>query len=146
MYLANLELVPYHSEDITLPSKLYKPQLEYLKRRFDSNLNFIIQFRPKLFIFNGNIWHTLLIKNNLVATYEKVCISEKFSIYFFEIQTIPCVLFDKFFQRHFWGITDQDRKVTIPKLIHERYNLELEKQNNGNIWSEPNRKAKGTKS
>jgi hypothetical protein len=28
---------------------------------------------------------------------------------------------NKFFQRHFWGITDHDRKVTIPKLIHERY-------------------------
>jgi hypothetical protein len=125
MYLVNLELIPYHSEGITLPSKLSKPQLEYIKRRFETNLNFIIQFRPKLFIFNGNIWHTLLIKNNLVAKYEKVSISEKFNLYFFEIQTIRCVLFDKFFQRHFWRITDQDRKVTIPKIIRKRHSLEL---------------------
>jgi hypothetical protein len=46
MYLVNLELIPYHSEGITLPSKLSKPQLEYIKRRFETNLNFIIQFRP----------------------------------------------------------------------------------------------------
>ena len=62
-----------------MPSKLSQPQLKYLKRRFDDNVNFIIQFRPLLFIFNGNVWHTLLIKNNLVIKYDKVSISEKFS-------------------------------------------------------------------
>jgi hypothetical protein len=44
-----------------------------------------------------------------------------FNIYFFEGEGIPSVLFDKFFQQHFWEITDLDRKVTISKLIHERY-------------------------
>lgn len=29
--------------------------------------------------------------------------------------------FDKFFQRHFWGITDDDRKNTIPNLIYKKY-------------------------
>jgi hypothetical protein len=37
------------------------------------------------------------------------------------LEGIPSVLFDKFFQRHFWGICDYDRKVVIPMLIRERY-------------------------
>ena len=122
LYLTNLELIPYHSEGIILPSKPLEMQLNYLKRRFNNNLDFIIQFRPKLFIFNGNIWFILLIKNKFVEKYHKVSISEKFNLYFFEIQNIHCVLFDKFFQSHFWGLTDQHRKITIPKLILERYN------------------------
>jgi len=31
------------------------------------------------------------------------------------------VLFDRFFQRNFQGITDDDRMFTIPKLIHDRF-------------------------
>jgi hypothetical protein len=120
-YLTNLELIPYHSEGITLPSRLLEPQLDYLKGRFRNNVDFIIRFKPKLFIFNGNIWYILLIKNSLVEKYQKASLSDKFNLYFFEIEGIPCVLFDKFFQRHFWGITDQDRMVRIPKLIHEKY-------------------------
>jgi len=30
-------------------------------------------------------------------------------------------LFDKFFSRHYWGITDYDRKVTPPRLIRAKY-------------------------
>ena len=54
-------------------------------------------------------------------------VSKLFNIYFFEGEGISSVLFDKFFQRHFWEITDLDRKVTISKLIHERYQNDIVK-------------------
>jgi len=120
-YLTNLELIPYHSERLTLPSRLSSSQLTYLMVRLRSNLDFITKFRPRLLLFNGNPWYILLIKHNLVEKYHKVQVSKLFNIYFFEVKGIPSVLFDKFFQRHFWGITDFDRKATIPNMIHERY-------------------------
>jgi hypothetical protein len=104
-----------------LLSNLSASQLNYLKGRLRNNLDFITKFRPKLLLFNGNPWYVLLIKHNLVAQYQKVQVSKHFSIYFFEVEGIPSLLFDKFFQRRFWGITDSDRKVTIPKLILEKY-------------------------
>jgi hypothetical protein len=42
-------------------------------------------------------------------------------MYSFELDGIPSVLFDRFFQRHFRGITNDDRMFTIPKLIHDRF-------------------------
>jgi hypothetical protein len=50
-----------------------------------------------------------LVKDNLVQVDEKVPITQKFNMYFFKLHEIPCVLFDKFFQRHFWGISNNDR-------------------------------------
>ena len=120
-YQSNLELIPYHSEGITLPSKLSSSQLDYMNIRLKGNLDFITKFNPKLLLFNGNPWYVLLIKHNLIREYNKIQISNKFNLYFFEIEGITSVLFDKFFQAHYWGITNYDRRVTIPKLIHERY-------------------------
>ena len=122
-YLTNIELIPYHSEGISLPSQLSEDQLNYLTTRFKNSVNFIVKHRPKLFVFNGNPWYVLLIKHSLIDDYEKVPVTSKFNLYFFKLQNIPCVLFDKFFQRHFWGITDYDRKFTIPTLIKKRYQL-----------------------
>jgi len=114
-------LIPYHSEGISLPSILTRQQFTYLRSRYDSNINFIIPFKPKLLIFNGRIWETLLIEHNLIEDYVKVPVTKQFSTYSFEIDGIPSVLFDRFFQRHFWGITNHDRLVTIPKLIHNKF-------------------------
>jgi hypothetical protein len=52
--------------------------------------------------------------------YEQIQITDKFNIYFFKIYNNQCALFDKFFQAHYWGITDYDRKVRIPTLIKEK--------------------------
>ena len=120
-YLANIELIPYHSEGISLPSIFSSFQLAYLTERYKASLEFIRRYSPKLLIFNGNIWRNLLVKNNLVQVDEKVPITQKFNMYFFKLHDIPCVLFDKFFQRHFWGISNKDRYVTIPAAIHMRY-------------------------
>jgi hypothetical protein len=119
--LTNMELIPYHSRGMIISSKLADSQLNYLVRRFKENINFIIKFKPKLFIFNGNPWHSLLIKNEIITEFEKVLITNKFSLYFFKIKDNPAVLFDKFFQRHFWGLTNEHRKITIPNLFLKKY-------------------------
>jgi hypothetical protein len=124
-YLTNLELIPYHSEGLTLPSRLSSSQLDYLQTRLRRNIDFITKFRPKLLLFNGNPWYVLLIKHNLVSEYDKVQVSKLFNLYFFELEGVPSVLFDKFFQRHFWGINDYDRKFVIPRIIRERYQGKL---------------------
>jgi hypothetical protein len=131
-YLINIELIPYHSRGITMPRNLTPAQYSYLNDRFKNSIEFVTQFNPKLFIFNGNPWYILLIYNNLINKYEKVQLSRKFSIYFFTINDIPCVLFDKFFQRHFWGINNEHRNKTIPNLIHNKYPNLLKEINNLN--------------
>ena len=70
-YLCNLELIPYHSEGIVLPAILNDEQLEYLQNRYNNSIKFIRQFKPKLLIFNGKIWKTLLINHNLIEQLEK---------------------------------------------------------------------------
>jgi hypothetical protein len=116
-----MELIPYHSTGITFPTFLSKTQLEYLLPRFKNSIDFIVKYKPKLFIFNGSPWYILLIKNNIIKTFDKVLLTKKFNLYFFIIKDIPCVLFDKFFQRHFWGITNEDRKNSIPNLVYKKY-------------------------
>jgi hypothetical protein len=63
------------------------------------------------------------VKNFLIPHYEKIKITGKFNVYLFEIEGISSVLFDKFFQRHFWGITDYHRAVIIPELIRKKYDI-----------------------
>jgi hypothetical protein len=120
-YLCNFELIPYHSEGIAFPTILDEKQLEYLQNRFTNNIEFIKEFNPKLLIFNGKIWKTLLTDCKLTEHYIDAPIANQFTMYSFELDGIPSVLFDRFFQRHFRGITNDDRMFTIPKLIHDRF-------------------------
>jgi hypothetical protein len=122
-YISNLELIPYHSGGMTLPINFNTLQLDYISQRFKNNLRFARTHKPSLIIFNGNVWYILLIKYGFIQNYEKVKVTEKFNIYFFEIEDIPSVLFDKFFQRHFWGLNDNHRAVIIPKLIRKKYEI-----------------------
>lgn len=100
--LTNMELIPYHSKGIILSSMFDDNQLHYLVQRFKENIDFIINYKPKLFIFNGSPWHSLLIKNKMIIEFERVPVTNKFNIYFFKVKGISSILFDKFFQRHFW--------------------------------------------
>jgi hypothetical protein len=65
-------------------------------------------------------WYVLLIKHSIIKEYDRVPISKGFSLYFFEISGVSSVLFDKFFQLHYYGMTNYDRRVTIPKIIHKK--------------------------
>jgi len=64
--------------------------------------------------FSQSMINQGILKNN---DYEKVPITNKFTIYFFRINGNQCILFEKFFQAHYWGITDYHRKSLIPNLI-----------------------------
>jgi hypothetical protein len=65
------------------------------------------------------IWYILLINHELVKAYQKIPISKSFNTYFLELQGVSSVLFDKFFSRHYWGITDFDsfQKSQYPSYI-----------------------------
>lgn len=119
--VTNLNLIPYHSRGISIPSTLSDMQLAYLKTRLQSNLKFITKYSPKMFIFNGNPWYTLLIKHKIIKKFKKIQITKKFNLYLFEFDDVPCVLFDKFFSSHFWQITDHHRKSIIPNCIRKEY-------------------------
>ena len=126
-YISNLELIPYHSSGLTLSSKFDTLQFDYVNQRLQRNIRFARKFKPSLFVFNGNAYtYVILIKHGFIRNYEKVEITEKFSTFFFEIEGIPSVLFDKFFQRHFWGLKDYDRAVTIPSLIRKKFDIQFE--------------------
>ena len=118
--LINLNLIPYHSKGISLPSKFSEKQLTYLKESYFSQLDFIEPFQPKLFLFNGNPWYKFLIENHIITNFEKIQITPKFNIYFFKISSTPAVLFDKFFTSHFFGLTDHHRTQIIPQIINAR--------------------------
>jgi hypothetical protein len=120
-YITNMELIPYHSRGIVITSIFKNNQLDYLVQRLKENIDFMTCFHPKLFIFNGGVYYSLLIKNKLVSDFEKIPITNKFHLYFFKIKNIPSVLFNKFFQKHFWGITNEHRRITIPNLIVKKF-------------------------
>lgn len=71
---------------MTLPANFNPLQLEYINQRFRNNLRFARKHESRLFIFNGNTWYVLLIKHGLIQNYQKVKVTEKFNIYFFEIE------------------------------------------------------------
>jgi hypothetical protein len=101
-YLTNLELIPYHSEGLTLPSRL-SSHLDYLQTRLRRSIDFITKFRPRLFLFNGNPWYVLLVKNSLVNKYYKVQVSKLFNLYFFELEVSQVYYLTNFFKGIFGG-------------------------------------------
>jgi len=119
-HITNLNLLPYHSRAINLPSKFSIRQWYYLTHNLWSMINFVLNYKPKLFVFDGKPWYGLLIKHRLIHRYKKRRI-KGMNIYFFTIEGIPCVLFDKFFSLHYYGLKDKDRRIKIPKIIAKNY-------------------------
>ena len=48
-------------------------------------------------------------------------VTDKFTMYLFKIDGVPCVLFEQFFSGHWWHLTSEDRSVTIPNLIKAEF-------------------------
>ncbi len=118
--VTNLNLFPYHSKGFSLSKHLSDKEIDILEERLRSLLDFIIKYSPRIFIFNGKPWEILLINQGIVKNYKKVKINKNFSIYLFELQGIPSILFEKFFSRHFW-LDDKERSIIIPKLIKKNF-------------------------
>ncbi|MGI0048323.1 MAG: hypothetical protein ACREAW_02185, partial [Nitrososphaera sp.] len=70
--LVNLNLIPYHSKGLQLPTLFDEEQNCYLMQNFDSLLDFIVPYNPKLLIFNGNPWFVLLKRNSLLNEATKI--------------------------------------------------------------------------
>ena len=50
-YFANIELIPYHSEGISMPSNFSSFQLAYLTERYKAGLEFIRRYNPTIAYF-----------------------------------------------------------------------------------------------
>ena len=70
-------LISYHLNGIAFPTFLSESQLAYLLSRNQNSLDFIMKFTPKLFIFNGNPWYILLIKNKIIKDFDRVSLTKK---------------------------------------------------------------------
>jgi hypothetical protein len=122
--LVNLNLIPYHSKGLQLPTRFDEEQNRYLIQNFNSLIDFIMPYSPKLLIFNGNPWLVLLKRNSLLNEANKIEVTERFNLYFFKLYKMPAVLMDKFFSAQFWGIkNDPHRSRIIPELIKRQTNL-----------------------
>jgi len=120
----NINLFPYHSIGFNLSRIKNQSQFEYLKKDIEQRLEFIKKnmTNPRLFIFHGSIWFDMLDKLGFLKHDEVDNVRKNFNIYYFEIDSNPCVLFNIFFPSAFYqGVTDLDKARKIPKLILKRY-------------------------
>ena len=121
-HLTNVNLIPYRSNGISIPTEGFSIcQLNYMIPRLYNIIKSISKYNPKLFIFNGKPWYTLLIKHHLIKKDPEKEMIKKFGIYFFKMDDIPCVLFDKFFSAPYWGLLDNDKGITMPNIIKKYY-------------------------
>ncbi|MEJ2267993.1 MAG: hypothetical protein P8X70_02870 [Nanoarchaeota archaeon] len=117
-HLINIELIPYHSTNFSGTVKHFsEKQIIYIKKRLKSNLDFLGKLKIKLLIFNGNIFYSLMIKNNLIKDYKKINLNKHVNMYIFNLENIPCILFDKFITQAYFGLSYEDFKYKIPSLL-----------------------------
>lgn len=116
-HIINIELIPYHSTCFGISNTLTEEQKAYFEFRLNSNINFLKDLNVKLMIFNGNPFYLLLIKNQLIQYDKKINLNKYVNIYFFRINNIPCILFDKFITQPAFGISNEDLKIKITNLI-----------------------------
>jgi hypothetical protein len=90
--LITLELIPFHSTRTSFPGTLNPNQRSYLKNRLNLNLDFLKELNVRTLVFNGKAYRTLL--EELLDTGIKL--NERLTIYFFDCNGYPSVLFDKF--------------------------------------------------
>ncbi len=121
--LLNLELIPYHSEGLNIDyDKLSGVARRYLKNRFEGMLEFARSSKLRLMIFNGKIFYVLLDKKGYLDMAEKINIVKNFNINLFEMDNVPCVLFEKFLGScHYEGLKSDHISFTIPNLIRQRF-------------------------
>jgi hypothetical protein len=120
-HILNLELIPYHSTSFGISNKLSDVQKTYFENRFRQNLDFLKNQNVKLMVFNGKPFYLLLIKNNLIKFDNRYVINKYISMFTFRINGIPCVLFDKFLTQAGFGLSYDNLKVDIKKLIVDEF-------------------------
>lgn len=147
--LINLDLIPYHSPNTGLPPVLNREQKEYLATRLNDGIDLLKKQNIKLAFFNGKPMYQLLVQENLLSKWgvepsNPIPINEKVNLYKFEIDGIPCVLFDRFISQPAFQITDHHLTKTIPNIIrngdmaHNQFN-KVRGKNYQNIEGENNK-------
>ncbi|MDO8552647.1 MAG: hypothetical protein Q7S01_03930 [bacterium] len=121
-HLINIDLLPYHSSGIGLPSTLSSEQREYMRDNLMRGIALVKNQGVRLALFNGQALCQLLVGNKLVEAGVPVPVNEKISIYLFRLEGIPCVAFSKFITQPFFKLKDVDFRKTIPKLIQSILN------------------------
>jgi len=120
----SVNLMPYHSVAFDLRKAKNQSQINHLKKDIKQRLEFVKKnvTNPRLLIFHGAIWLDMLDKLGFVKLDDVYNVKKKFKMYYFKINSRPCVLFNMFLPSAYHegvGIPDEARK--IPKLILERY-------------------------
>lgn len=120
-----LNLFPYHSNKSEgYTTRFRAGQLGMVMQHLDSILEFAITQKPKICIFSGKVWKTLLIDHKLVKNPKEVRIIGRFSLYFFNYQKLNCVLFNHFLtSSRRDGVNDKLLTKKIPKEIKKQYSV-----------------------
>jgi hypothetical protein len=122
--LVNLELFPFYSKRFGLSdaNSLSEAQFNYVNKNLQMNLAAVLEHKPKLLMFDGKIYDTLLTRCGLVDKFEIKNIVKNFNMYLFKIENTPCVLFNRFLgSAHFEGMKDYHLHTTIPDLIRQKF-------------------------
>jgi hypothetical protein len=122
-HLINLDLIPYHSPTTGF-SISGSAQRDYLLNQLNAGIELLKTQNIRLAIFNGKPMYSLLIEQGLLARQGikplgPFPINEKVSLYAFELEGIPCVLFDRFISQPAFQITNFHLTETIPSLIRK---------------------------
>jgi hypothetical protein len=110
--LVTLELIPYHSKGIKLPSNLTSEQLGYLNQRLEHNLDFLRSMNVRSVVFNGKIYSTLL--KSLLGV--PISLNKRLNMYLFDYQGNHCILFDKFVSGRAAGVSNEDMRTAASKF------------------------------
>jgi hypothetical protein len=122
--LVNLELFPFRYKrfGLTDANILSKAQFDYVNNNLQMNLDAVMEYKPKLLMFDGKIYEILLTRSGLVDRFETKPIIKNFYLHLFELENTPAILFNRFLgAAHYEGMKDYHLYTTIPDLIWQRF-------------------------
>ncbi len=119
-HLINIDIIPYHSSGIGLPSSLSNKQMNYLQIQLYNGINLLKTQNIHFAIFNGKPMYSLLIEQGIISQFERFPINDKVSLYKFKIDNISCILFDRFISQPAFEINNLHLTETIPAIIQDR--------------------------
>lgn len=121
-HLINLDLIPYHSPETSF-SVSNSTQKDYLLNRLNAGIELLKTQNIRLALFNGkpmySLMYSLLIEQGIVKPWKCFPINDKVSLYAFEFEGMPCVLFDRLISQSFFKITNVHLTETIPDIIRK---------------------------
>ena len=134
-HLLGVDIIPYHSNSISLPQNLDCSQIEYLKTQFYMYLDFAKDVNVSLRILNGKIFENFLLKKYylrsctistpIINPKNKYQISRQLTVYFFVINKISIVLFNSFLTGRYAHLTNEELGNNIPRILKDQFAISL---------------------